>query len=146
MERNAQNVQVHLKTQVVQDGEINNYHVDQAGEVVRLGDKLYIRYQEAPAEQENENVKVIVKIDSDNQISIKRKVGNNLTTNMVFNQLAEQNFDYQTAFGALKLVSRTKKLNVLVAKAPFSGQIDLDYSLHSGDNLIGDYKLQLIFS
>ncbi|UQS82313.1 DUF1934 domain-containing protein [Bombilactobacillus folatiphilus] len=144
MERMAQDVQVHLKTQVVQAGQVHNYKVDQVGQAVIMGDKIYVRYMESPEKQDN--VKVIVKIASNNQITIKRKTQNQMTTNMMFDQVHDQAFDYMTDYGMIPLVSHTNNLQVLVAQAPISGQIKLDYSLHSGRQLVGNYKLQLLFS
>lgn len=144
MERTAQDIQVQLKTQVIQEGQVHNYRVDQTGQAVIMGDKLYIRYQESPKEQEN--IKVIVKIATNNQITIKRQTGGHLTTNMMFDQQNDQAFNYMTEYGQIPLVSHTNQLQVAVSKMPLSGSVHLDYSLHSGTNLVGDYKLQLIFS
>ncbi|MBA1394788.1 DUF1934 domain-containing protein, partial [Lactobacillus sp. XV13L] len=64
---------------------------------------------------------------------------------LVFSRQHDQMASYPTEYGDLALVTHTKKMRLVISKIPLTGEINLEYSLRSQNNLVGDYKLRLIF-
>lgn len=140
-ERTVRNVHVHLTTQITQDDKTDRYTIDEDGQAVKIGDKFYIRYHES----KRDNAKVTLKINNDH-IMIKRKPGEEFpSSQMEFSSVEDQHFSYPTRWGNIEMLSQTNMMDVQLDEKPLSGRVNLDYSLHSGNNLVGNYKLRLIF-
>ncbi|MBA1434254.1 DUF1934 domain-containing protein [Bombilactobacillus bombi] len=140
--RQAQNVQINLTIRTTQNGHTNQYSFQEHGQIITIGDQLYLRYQETNSQQK---IKVLFKISADNLLTIKRAVDNQPTTRLVFSRQHDQMASYPTEYGDLALVTHTKKMRLVISKIPLTGEINLEYSLRSQNNLVGDYKLRLIF-
>ena len=69
--KNGMNVNIYLKTKVIQGEAIEEFLFELVGQVVRVGHHLYIRYQE-PQEDGVTFVPVTVKISPDESVQLTR--------------------------------------------------------------------------
>ena len=68
--KNGVPVSIQLKTKVKQHNEVQDFSFDLPGQLVTIGDKLYIRYQEV--QESGEAIPVIIKIMPDGTVQLTR--------------------------------------------------------------------------
>ncbi len=68
-------VQIHLETNILQEGQKSNFVFDVTGQLVRVGSSLYIRYEE---ETEDGGVPVTIKISDNGNVKLTRSGENRL--------------------------------------------------------------------
>lgn len=54
--------------------------------------------------------------------------------------------NYNTPQGVVALETMTNKMQVSLRDQPFSGEIEIHYDLYLGEEKLGEYKLQLLFT
>lgn len=129
-----------LETTIIQEGEVFKHSFDEMGRIVEMNGKYYIRYTESKGEE----VATVIKIEPDGVISITRH--GEQGTRLDFNNEKETYTNYDTPAGMMQMVVETKRLSTSYSKKPFSGEVEIDYVIKMGDNLLGTYQIRLLFT
>lgn len=133
---------IKLRTTVIQNNQKEEFAFDLNGQVVQMGDTLYIRYKEK--QEDGENVPVTVKITPDSTISIIRS--GNVRMQMKFAYRKKMDTNYRTPYGIFLISTYTEDLHVSLKDRPFSGIVTIDYGLYMKDAKVGDYHMVLEFT
>jgi uncharacterized beta-barrel protein YwiB (DUF1934 family) len=136
-------VSIQLQTKVTQGGEHKDFLFDLTGQVVSIGDTLYIRYKEVQ-EDSLEEVPVTVKLTPDGRVQIIRAGGMRMRLRFGYGERLEST--YRTPHGTFQIATQTSDLHVSLKDQPVSGSIRMHYQLYSMDEKVGDYQLQLEFT
>ena len=135
-------VTIHVVTQNIQDNQIVDYDEVFEGQFFQMGASIYLRYQEI-AEQE---ALVTFKITANGEVQLTRKT-DEMNLRLYFVAGKQVNAKYVTPYGVVPVTSRTSKLQAEVDDTlrGIIGQINIDYTLNSGQQLLGRYKIRLQF-
>lgn len=136
-------VKIHLETQVRQNNEVEEFLFDVAGQVIRMGDTLYIRYKEEQTDGQKA-VPVTMKVFPDGTIQLIRSGEMRLRLRFVYRQRYETT--YQTPYGLMFFSTYTRDLHFSLADRPTSGKVRISYDLFMAKEKIGEYQLALDFS
>lgn len=134
-------VSIKLQTKVRQQGEVKDFLFELPGQVVTIGDTLYIRYKEV---QEETEVPVTIKVMPDGKVQLIRSGDMRLRLQFAYREKLETS--YRTPYGVFQFMTDTKQLHVSLKDRPFSGRVTVEYSLFSATEKIGDYSLHLEFT
>ncbi|MDA9470251.1 DUF1934 domain-containing protein [Enterococcus sp. 5H] len=135
-------VSIQLKTVVDQAGEKKNFYFDLDGQIVKIGDTLYIRYKE---EQEaGEAIPVTIKVEPDGKIQLIR--AGEMRMRLKFDYQERLDTSYRTPYGLFQISTFTKNLRFSLKDQPVAGSILIDYDLYSQAEKIGEYHLELEFT
>lgn len=134
---------IHLETQSVQEGEVNNLVQDVPGQFFNMGKTIYLRYQEKLKDQDP--AMVTFKINAVGEIQLTRQQGQN-RSQMFFVVNKKLEARYQTPYGVVPLITVTPKMNVTLSEYPVSGKVSIDYDLISNGQELGEYKIRLHFT
>ncbi|WP_071130301.1 DUF1934 domain-containing protein [Enterococcus timonensis] len=141
--KNGQAIQLHLETKVQQKEENSDFVFDGKGQLVKIGDTLYIRYSELQSDELTE-IPVTIKIEPDGIVQIMR--GKELHSRLKFSYQKKIPMTYRTPFGLFTIESFTKYLHFSLKDRPTSGILTLDYDLFLQDELMGSYQMKLNFT
>lgn len=133
---------IKLQTKVVQNNEVEEFVFDLFGQVVQMGNTLYIRYKEE--QPDGSEVPVTMKITPDSHVQLIRS--GDMRLRMKFGYREEIETSYKTPYGMFVITTNTHKLHVSLKDRPFSGIITIDYSLSMHNEKVGDYNLVLEFT
>lgn len=136
------NVSIQLKTEVSQGGEKKEFFFDLDGQIVKIGDTLYIRYKEK--QEDGEEVPVTVKVEPDGKIQIIRS--GDLRMRLKFGYRERLETSYRTPYGLFQITTYTHNLRFSLKDQPVSGSIIIDYDLYSQSEKVGEYHLELEFT
>jgi len=136
-------VNIHLETKVRQNNDVEHFLFDLKGQVIRMGDTLYIRYKEEQTDGK-EAVSVTMKVFPDGSIQLIRSGEMRLRLRFIYRQMYETN--YQTPYGVMFFSTYTKDLHFSLADRPTSGKVRIDYDLYMAKEKIGEYQISLDFS
>lgn len=136
-------VSIHLKTEVNQNDEWEEFLFDVKGQVIKMGETLYIRYKEEQ-EDNSEPVSVTIKIFPDGAIQLVRTGEMRTRLKFVYGQKFETS--YKTPYGTIFFSTYTKDLHFSLTDQPTAGKITIAYDLSMPDQKIGSYHLLLEFS
>lgn len=136
-------VSIQLKTVVKQEEEQRDFYFDLEGQLVKMGDTLYIRYKEEPAEG-GEAVPVTIKIEPDGKIQLIR--AGELRMRLKFAYQEKLETSYRTPYGLFQISTFTHNLRFSLKDQPVSGTILVDYDLYSQSERVGEYHLELEFT
>ncbi len=134
-------VQVHLETNIVQNGETSDFVFDVTGQLVRVGSSIYIRYRE---ENDGGDVPVTIKIMDSGDVKLTRSGENRLQ--LLFSPGKRVAARYRTPYGPLEIQTVTSSLDVEILSHPFRGNVAIDYLLYAGNDLLGKYNIRLQFT
>lgn len=140
--KNGQPVAIRLTTGVKQDGNIEQHLVEVMGQIVEVNEKYYLRYSEEEAGQVYQTT---IKIDAEGPVTIMRD-GEDVSSKMHFSAREETLSVYRTVYGNMKIKTNTKALSLNLKSNPFQGQLDLEYHLYNGEELLGNYRIDLSFT
>ena len=121
-------VSIQLKTIVQQGNEQKDFFFDLEGQLVKMGDTLYIRYKEELLE-DTELIRA-----------------GELRMRLRFGYQEKLDTSYRTPYGLLQISTFTHNLRVSLKDQPMSGKILVDYDLYSQTERIGEYHLELEFT
>lgn len=141
--KKGMNVNIYLKTKIVQDGEIEEFLFELVGQVVRVGHNLYIRYQE-PQEDGLTSIPVTIKIAPDESVQLTRVTESRLRFKFQYQEITET--QYPTPYGNMLFHVYTKDLHVSLTDYPVAGKLQVHYDLLMGNERIGEYELYLEFT
>ncbi|ESU74334.1 hypothetical protein P746_01562 [Enterococcus faecalis CBRD01] len=136
-------VSIQLKTIVQQGNEQKDFFFDLEGQLVKMGDTLYIRYKEELLE-DTEPTPVTIKIEPDGHVQLIR--AGELRMRLRFGYQEKLDTSYRTPYGLLQISTFTHNLRVSLKDQPMSGKILVDYDLYSQTERIGEYHLELEFT
>lgn len=136
-------VSIQLKTIVQQGNEQKDFFFDLEGQLVKMGDTLYIRYKEELLE-DTEPTPVTIKIEPDGHVQLIR--AGELRMRLRFGCQEKLDTSYRTPYGLLQISTFTHNLRVSLKDQPMSGKILVDYDLYSQTERIGEYHLELEFT
>lgn len=143
-EKSSLPIKVHLETQITQEGQVESHSFDEDGQLVKMGDSLYIRYIEHVDQQA---IAVRFKIDATGRVQLTRGASKDETQLLLYFKEAEQMASvYQTQYGKLPVVTITNQLVWTIKDQPLSGELVVQYQLEISQQVVGDYKLRLIFT
>ena len=136
-------VSIQLKTIVQQGNEQKDFFFDLEGQLVKMGDTLYIRYKEELLE-DTEPTPVTIKIEPDGHVQLIR--AGELRMRLRFGYQEKLDTSYRTPYGLLQISTFTHNLRVSLKDQPMSCKILVDYDLYSQTERIGEYHLELEFT
>lgn len=142
-ERKSVPVMIQVKTEVFQENETREFFIEEEGQVVRIGEVLYIRYNEVMEGVETP-VPVTMKIMPDGSVQLIR--AGEVRMKLKFDYQKSNETHYQTPFGVMWIKTFTTNLRVSLKDQPFSGSVQIDYDLFGGEEKIGVYHLELNFT
>ncbi|MEG2708560.1 MAG: DUF1934 domain-containing protein [Vagococcus sp.] len=142
-ERKSIPVMIKLKTEVFQENEFKEFFLEEEGQIVRIGEVLYIRYNELLDGVDNK-VSVTMKILADGSVQLIRAGEVRMKLKFDYQKYNETN--YQTPFGNMIIRTFTNNIRVSLKDRPYSGQVTIDYDLYGGEEKIGVYHLELNFT
>ncbi|EMF0094718.1 DUF1934 domain-containing protein [Enterococcus hirae] len=136
-------ISIKLRTKVMQNGEHQDFFFDLKGQMVKIGDTLYIRYQEI---QENtaEEIPVTIKLMPDGQVQLIRAGETRMRLKFGYRERLETT--YRTPYGMLQIETYTKELHVSLKDRPTAGKVMIEYDLIMGPEKLGEYYLTLDFT
>lgn len=135
-------INIKLETSIVQNEHQQNFIYESVGQAVQVGNNWYIRYEEKT--ENGEQFQVMVKFCQDGSIHLTRQGSFRTKLRFVPGELTETT--YQTPYGTMLLVTRTKQLQLEFSETPLRGQLKLAYELSTGEELVGNYQLFLDFA
>lgn len=133
---------IKVQTKVTQNNETEDFVFDLPGQVVKMGDTLYIRYKEI--QQDGQEIPVTVKVMPDSQVQLIRSGETRMRMRFAYREKMETS--YKTPFGMFMITTYAKKMHVSLKDRPFSGIITIDYSLFMKEEKVGDYQMVLEFT
>lgn len=133
---------IKVQTKVTQNNETEDFVFDLPGQVVKMGDTLYIRYKEI--QQDGQEIPVTVKITPDSQVQLIRSGESRMRMRFAYREKMETS--YKTPYGMFMITTFAEKLHISLKDRPFSGMITIDYSLFMKEEKVGDYHLLLEFT
>jgi len=135
-------VAIQLKTQVMQNDEMEEFFFDLQGQVVKMGDTLYIRYKEL--QEGNVEVPVTMKLSPDGTIQLIRSGEMRLRLKFAYREHSETS--YQTPYGVMFFSTYTQDLHFSLKDQPIAGNVAVEYDLFTAGEKVGNYKLNLEFT
>ncbi|ANK60249.1 MULTISPECIES: DUF1934 domain-containing protein [Loigolactobacillus] len=139
-------IAIHLETFVTQDDEETQHVFDEAGQLVKMGQTLYIRYKET-SEDDGSLIPVTLKVEPEGDVKLTRgdrESGQQL--HLRFSRNTRLVAHYQTPYGTIPIETITPRLNIRVKEQPVSGEIYIEYQLFAQNEHLGDYRLRLVFT
>ncbi|KRL28737.1 hypothetical protein FD27_GL001518 [Limosilactobacillus frumenti DSM 13145] len=140
MVKKATPVHVELTTVMEQDGQQERFHFTEDGQFVNLNGKYYLRYHE---HQQGQTTPVQFRLNND-ELHLRRSGIRETVFTFLNRQTTKAR--YQTEYGIIDLEVTTNRLLVDFDPIAARGNVDLEYQLVSGNQLVGTYQLQLQFS
>lgn len=134
-------VQIHLETAMQQAEDSSNFVFDVTGQLVQMGETIYIRYEEA---SEAGDIPVTVKIMPNGDVRLTRSAENRLQ--LLFSPGKRVSAHYKTQYGVINIDTITPKLEVDISDGPLRGELAIDYLLYAGEELLGKYNIRLQFT
>ena len=133
---------IKVQTKVTQNNESEDFVFDLLGQVVKMGDTLYIRYKEF--QPDGQEAPVTVKVTPDSQVQLIRSGEARMRMRFAYREKLETN--YKTPYGMFIISTYAKNLHVSLKDRPFSGIITIDYTLYMKEEKVGDYQMVLEFT
>lgn len=133
---------IKVQTKVTQNDETEEFVFDLPGQVVKMGDTLYIRYKEV--QPDGQEAPVTVKVTPDSQVQLIRSGESRMRLRFAYREKLETS--YKTPYGIFMITTYAKNLHVSLKDRPFSGIITIDYALLMKEEKVGDYHLVLEFT
>lgn len=142
MVKNEVPVHVNVSTQIKQGNELEEFTIETTGNFTVIGDVGYLRYYEKYTDQADALVTLKFK---DEQLQLTRRQ-EDLLLRMIFDKQTRQRANYRIGANNLSLETLTQDLQINLIASQNSGAVLVDYQLHSGHELLGEYKIRLQFN
>ncbi len=134
-------VRIILETTIFQDEEVFKNSFDEMGRIVLMNDNYYLRFEETADDQK---IPTVIKVAPDGSVNITRHAENK--TRLEFNEETHTYTKYITPAGVMNLQLKTSRIDLSYNKAPFAGDIEIDYALYTGESPLGSYQIRLRFT
>ncbi|WP_077215102.1 DUF1934 domain-containing protein [Bacillus dakarensis] len=132
-------VKIKLNTSIFNDGEKETFELTTFGRYYKKGNSFFLQYEET---MEEGPIKSTMKV-SDQEALLLRSGAINMR--MVFQHNKKQQGRYETPYGTMGLVTRTKRLVSSVNADEKKGNIDILYDLTMHGSHAGTYHLEFVF-
>lgn len=139
----GQTIVIHLQTIVTQEQEQQEFVFDLQGQIIKIGDTLYIRYKEESMDEEAA-IPVTIKILPDGSMQLIRAGEMRLRLKFSYKEKVESS--YKTPYGMLFFSTFTHDLHISLTDQPTAGSIALTYDLFLAEQKVGEYKMALSFT
>lgn len=130
-----------LETRIEQDGKQEIFVYEGQGQIVQMGEWLYLRYDE----NETQN-KVTIKLSRAGKMTIIRRQGEELLSRLSFDSKQTGSAQIPTQAGVLEIELETKKMLQNYKETPFSGLVEVVYTIGKDEQALGNYELSLQFT
>lgn len=140
--KNGLPVSIKLATKVTQHQTTEDFYFELTGQLVTIGDTLYIRYQEV--QEDGQKIPVTIKIMPDGAVQLTRSGDMRMRLKFVYREMV--NTSYNTPYGTMLFSTYTKNLRVSLKDRPASGKLVIEYDLYMADEQIGNYQINLDFT
>lgn len=140
--KNGTPVSIKLQTKVTQQEQTQDFYFDIEGQLVHIGDTLYLRYEEM--QESGEGVPVTIKIMPDGGVQLTRSGEMRLKLKFIYRETVKTS--YRTPYGEMIFGTYTRNLHVSLKDRPTSGKIVIEYDLFMADELVGNYLIDLSFT
>ncbi|USS84871.1 DUF1934 domain-containing protein [Fructilactobacillus myrtifloralis] len=133
---------VHIEGHTIlhQAGEQEEYNFTGTGQLVQLGETIYLRFNE---QNESPAVPVTYKIDGDESLRISRRGESHLTLHLEPGRRTN-NVDV-TPYGKLELAAETTSLQLAIDLEQRTGSIAADYQIFTDGTEVGNHQIRLHF-
>ncbi|MDN4492071.1 DUF1934 domain-containing protein [Ureibacillus aquaedulcis] len=123
------------------DGEKENYEMWLDGTLVKKSGKTYLRYVEQLDEKE---IRTTVKMGNEQALILR---GGGVKMRLPFNNIQEEIGEYDTQFGSLPIITKTKHLSHIHNEdSSMSGKFNVQYDLIISGQSVGKYTLEIHYS
>lgn len=130
-----------METIVKQEGQEEIFLFEGQGQIVEMGEWLYLRYTEA----ETTN-KVTIKLSRVGMMTIIRRSGSDLLSRISLDSNKKGSAQIPTQAGMIEIQTNTQKMLQNYQEQPFSGQIQVVYTVGTKEQMLGNYELSLQFT
>lgn len=138
-------VQIHLETWVNQDGNNEHHEFNEPGQLVQMGDTLYVRYREQT--DGDATVPVTFKIAGTDSVMLTRGTAETDTRlQLQFEAEKAVVARYTTPYGVIPVQTVTPRMDVVFTDDPLNGEVYIEYRLDANQQHLGDYRLHLNFT
>lgn len=130
-----------LETRINQEGQKEIFVYEGQGQIVQMGEWLYLRYEEA----ETKN-KVTIKLSRAGKMMIMRRQGDELLSRLSFDSEKLGSAQIPTQAGLMEIQTKTNHMLQNYKEQPFSGYVEVAYTIGVGEESLGSYELSLQFT
>lgn len=134
-------IEYRLETVVEQEGQREIFLYEGKGQIVKMGEWLYLRYQE-----EGTNNRVTVKLSRPGKVTIIRRDADTLSSRLSFEAQGKGSGQVPAGEGMLELETTTHQMLMNFQEAPFAGTVQMEYTLGTMGRQMGKYALTLHFT
>lgn len=106
--------------------EVQDFYFDLKGQMVTIGDTLYIRYKEIQ-EETGDEIPVTIKLVPDGHVQLIR--AGEMRMRLKFGYKERLETSYRTPYGMIQIATFTKELHVSLKDRPTAGKVRIDYDL-----------------
>lgn len=132
-------IEFQLETLVKQEGEQESFLYEGMGQIVEMGNWLYLRYVEAETA-----VPVTLKLSREGKMTIIRRAEQ--ASRMTFDAEAKGMATVPTPAGLMEIETVTHEMLLEFKEKPFAGKVSLRYELQLNEQKLGDYRIKLQFT
>lgn len=130
-----------LETRIEQDGQQEIFVYEGQGRIVQMGEWLYLRYEEAEAK-----TKVTIKLSRAGKMMIMRRQEDVLLSRLSFDSEKAGSAQIPTQVGLMEIETKTTQMLQNYKEQPFSGYVEVAYTIGNGEESFGSYELSLQFT
>ena len=130
-----------LETRIEQEGQKEIFVYEGQGQMVQMGEWLYLRYVEA----ETSN-KVTIKVSRAGKMTIMRRQGDVLLSRLSFDSEKSGSAQIPTEAGLMEIETKTNQMVQNYKEQPFSGYVEVAYTIGIGEDSLGSYEMSLQFT
>ncbi|MGY3766368.1 DUF1934 domain-containing protein [Vagococcus vulneris] len=142
-EKTAVPIAIKIQTKVFQNDDFSEHIIETTGQMIRIKDVLYLRYNEE-MDGIQSKVPVTIKIMSDGQVQLIRSGDVRMKLRFVYQE--KQETIYNTPYGMMDIATFTNNMRVSLRDKPYSGDVTIDYDLFGGSEKMGVYHMELSFT
>lgn len=135
-------VNIILETLIKQDGDISKHSVKSIGNISEKDDRKILEFVEESTEGD---FHIRFDLMNSGDILLNRQSTNRQSmSDFWFKENSSKDVIYKTPFGTMNMISETKQI-VFDHDEENSEILKIEYILKNGKELVGEYKLRLIF-
>lgn len=134
-------INLHVVTSITQDNAHEEFTFDEKGTLLHKNGASFIKYQEP--QEDGSKATVLFKINSDGTVQLTRHGQSDLR--LLFKENERQSTRYLTPMGPMVIETLTSSIDASVDVEHMQGNLNIIYSLHQGDYMVGEYTVHVDF-
>ncbi|MGR3742285.1 DUF1934 domain-containing protein [Companilactobacillus sp. DQM5] len=140
---NSKQIKVKLETLIKQDENIDSFTIESEGTIESFKDRHVIQF----LEENSENIfNIRFDLMKTGEVLLNRQSKNRQEmSDFYFKEQDQKDVIYKTIYGTMNLIAKTLKININLDEKSEKGEIKIQYNLYNQDQILGEYKLRLIF-